>query len=275
MSLWRYWLARGHFVEGAGWLERILEVAVAPSRERARALFALAILDARRGLGDRLPGLGDAGVAVAEQSGDPAEVVYARVLRGTLLLGSADLDEVERTATAALAEADSLGAAPVAAAARGLAAMAALFREDVPLAQQRFADCLRRAEPDRRDGRPVLPGRDAVHCRSPRSTDRWCRCSRSPGCSAAGSAPCRGGATRLSALADAHRLAGDLDSALDAVRRSVEAFADIDDAAGLGPRAQPSGVHRARPGPVRTGRRSICARRCGSASSWAIAAART
>ena len=46
VSLWRYWLARGHFVEGAGWLERILEVAVTPSRERARALFALA--DPRR-----------------------------------------------------------------------------------------------------------------------------------------------------------------------------------------------------------------------------------
>ena len=37
----------------------------------------------------------------------------------------------------------------------------------------------------------------------------------------------------LSALADAHRLAGDLDNALDAVRRSVDVFADLDDAAGL------------------------------------------
>ncbi len=51
VSLWRYWLARGHFVEGAGWLERILELPLAPTRERARALFGLAILDARRGLG--------------------------------------------------------------------------------------------------------------------------------------------------------------------------------------------------------------------------------
>ncbi|HEY0470091.1 MAG TPA: BTAD domain-containing putative transcriptional regulator, partial [Kribbella sp.] len=59
VSLWPYWLARGHFVEGAGWLERVLEVAAAPSPERARALFALAVLDARRGLGDRLRGLGD------------------------------------------------------------------------------------------------------------------------------------------------------------------------------------------------------------------------
>jgi len=76
------------------------------------------------------------------RAGDPAEVAYARVLRGTLMLGGADLDEVERNATAALDEADSLGAAPVAAAARGLAAMAALFREDIGVARQRFADCL-------------------------------------------------------------------------------------------------------------------------------------
>jgi tetratricopeptide (TPR) repeat protein len=37
----------------------------------------------------------------------------------------------------------------------------------------------------------------------------------------------------LSALADAHRLAGDLDDAIDAVRRSVAVFTDIDDPAGL------------------------------------------
>src|SRR6185369_4131695 len=100
VSLWRYWLDRGHFVEGAGWLERVLEVAVTPSRDRGRALFAFALLGARRGLGDRLAGLGDEVVAVAEQAGDPVDVVFARVLRGTLMLSGADIAEVERTATA-------------------------------------------------------------------------------------------------------------------------------------------------------------------------------
>jgi predicted ATPase/DNA-binding SARP family transcriptional activator/tetratricopeptide (TPR) repeat protein len=232
VSLWRYWLARGHFVEGAGWLERILELAVGPSRERTRALFGQAILDARRGLGDRLPGLADAGVAAAEQSGDPAEVVYARVLRGTLLLAGADLDEVERTATAALAEADSLGAAPVACAARGLAAMAALFREDVPLAQQRFADCLLHLSlldatavpffPAVTLSMPLVPvGAMLV----PVFEESWLLGRR------VGAAQGQGYA--LSALADVHRLSGDLDNALDAIHRSVDAFADLDDAAGL------------------------------------------
>jgi predicted ATPase/DNA-binding SARP family transcriptional activator/tetratricopeptide (TPR) repeat protein len=232
VSLWRYWLARGHFVEGANWLQRILELVVAPSRERARALFAQAILDARRGLGNRLPGLADAGVAAAEQSNDPAEVVYARVLRGTLLLGGAELDEVERTATAALAEADSLGAGAVAGAARGLAAMAALFREDVPLARQRFADCLAHLSlldataapffPAVTLSMPLVPVGSTL---MPVFEESWLLGRR------VGAVQGRGYA--LSALADAHRLSGDLDNALGAAHLSVDTFAGIDDPAGL------------------------------------------
>jgi predicted ATPase/DNA-binding SARP family transcriptional activator len=232
VSLWRYWLARGHFVEGAGWLERILELTVAPSREQARALFGLAILDARSGLGDRLPSLADAGVAAAEHSGNRAEVVYARVMRGMLLLSGADLDEVERTATAALADADSLGAEPVACAARWLAAMAALFREDVPLARQRFADCLAHLSlldstavaffPAVTLSLPLIPvGATLV----PVFEESWLLGRRVGAVQGQGYA--------LSALADAHRLTGDLDNALDAVQRSVDVFADLHDAAGL------------------------------------------
>jgi tetratricopeptide (TPR) repeat protein len=232
VSLWRYWLARGHFVEGAGWLERILKLSVVPSRERARALFGLAILDARRGLGERLPRLADAGVAAADQSGDSVEVVYARVLRGTLLLGGAELDEVERTAAAALAEADALGAEPVACAARGLAAMAALFREDVPVARQRFADCLNHLRlldssavaffPAVTLSLPLVPvGATLV----PVFEESWLLGRRVGAVQGQGYA--------LSALADAHRLSGDLDDALDAVRRAVDVFAELDDAAGL------------------------------------------
>jgi predicted ATPase len=232
VSLWRYWLARGHFVEGAGWLERILDVAVAPTPERARALFALAVLDARRGLSDRLPGLGDASVAIAEQSGDPVDLVFARVLRGTLMLSGPDLDEVERTATAALADAEGLRAASVAAAARGLAGMAAAFREDVDLALQRFADCLVDLSAIDATAEPFFPAvtlsmplipYDATVV--PVFEESWLLGRR------VGAAQGRGYA--LSALANVHRLAGDLDSALQAVRGSVEAFAEIGDAAGL------------------------------------------
>jgi predicted ATPase len=232
VSLWRYWLARGHFVEGAGWLEGVLDVAVAPSPDRGRALLALAILNGRRGLGDRLRGLGDAGVAVAELSGEPAGVVSARVMRGILLLAGTQLDEVERTAAVALADAESLGAASVAAAARSLAALVALFREDVTLARQRFTDCLHHLSQIEATAVPFFP---AVTLSLPLVPvdgslvpvfeESWLL-GRRVGAQ-------QGQGYTLSALADAYRLAGDLDSAIEAAGQSVEAFADIDDAAGL------------------------------------------
>ncbi|NUT55020.1 MAG: hypothetical protein HOQ03_03415, partial [Thermoleophilia bacterium] len=233
VNLAQYWLARGHFAEGAGWLERILAVAVEPSRERARAIFALAVLDARSGLSDRLPGLGDQAVAVAEQSGDPADLVYTGVLRGTLLLASGDLDEIEKTASQALAQADALGSAPVAATAQGLGAMVALFREDVVPAQQRFAECLRRLELIDPTAAPFFPAvtmclplAPVAGSMVPVFEETFLLGRR------VGAVRARGYA--LSAYADAHRLAGDLDSALDAVRRAVGTFAGIGDGAGLG-----------------------------------------
>jgi tetratricopeptide (TPR) repeat protein len=233
LSLSQYWLARGHFSEGAGWLERVLDVAVAPSRARTRALFALAILLARSGLADRLAGLGDEAVAVSEQSGDLLDLVTTRVLRGTLLLGSGDLDEIEQAAVDALAQADSLKAAPLAAAAQGLAAMTALFREDAGLARGRFTECLRRlGQIDTTVGR-FFPA--VTMCLPLVPVDGWWvpvfeetfLLGRRVGA-------VQGTGYALSALADAHRLTGDLAAAQDAVRRSVETFTGIEDAAGLG-----------------------------------------
>ncbi|MFF0338898.1 BTAD domain-containing putative transcriptional regulator [Kribbella sp. NPDC004875] len=233
LSLSQYWLARGHFAEGADWLERILEVAVEPSRDRTRALFALAILDARRGLSDRMPGLGDRAVAVAEQSDEPADLVSARVLRGTLLLGSGDLNEIEQTASEALARADALGAEAVAATAQGLAGMVALFREDGEPAQRRLAECLRRLSLIDASVAPFFP---AVTMCLPLAPVRE---SMLPVFEETFLLGRRVGAMRgtgyaWSAFADACRLAGDLGGALDAVRRSVDTFAAVEDAAGLG-----------------------------------------
>lgn len=233
VSLSRYWLARGHFAEGAGWLERVLEVAVTPSRQRVRAIFALAILHARGGLSNVMPGLGDEAVAVADQSDDPTDGVAARVLRGTMLLGSGVLDEIEQTATDAFDRASFLGAAPVAAAAQGLAAMIALFREDVVPAQQRFTECLRRLSLIDTTTPPFFPA--VTLCLQLAPVDG----SMVPVFEETFLLGRRVGAVQgrgyaLSAYADAHRLAGDGDSALDAVRRSVDVFAGIDDAPGLG-----------------------------------------
>jgi predicted ATPase len=232
VSLWRYWLARGHFVEGAGWLERILAVSPAPSPQRARALFALAVLEARRGHSERMATLGDAGVAAAERSGDPVEVAYARLLRGTLLLGVGKVDEAERTAMAMLSGTGSAGATPVAAAACWLAAQAALFHEDVSVARQRFTDCVHQLSLIDPAAAPFLP---AVTLCTPLAPvtgslvpvfeESWLLGRR------VGAAQGHGYA--LSALGYVHRLAGDLTAALDTTQRAVDAFARIDDDAGL------------------------------------------
>jgi predicted ATPase/DNA-binding SARP family transcriptional activator len=232
VSLWRYWLDRGHFVEGAGWLERVLDVAVTPSRDRGRALFGLALLGARTGLGDRLTGLGDEVVAVAQQSGDPVDVVFAQVLRGTLMLSGADLAQVERTATAAVIDAERLGAQPVVAAARGLAAMAASFREDLPVAKRLFAECLVDLSLVDATAAPffpvttvctmLVPVGDAM---MPTFEETWLLGRRGGALQAQGYAQ--------AGLANVHRFAGDLDSAREAVHRAVDVFAEIADPAGL------------------------------------------
>ncbi|SNY64168.1 Predicted ATPase [Paractinoplanes atraurantiacus] len=229
VSLWRFWLARGHFVEGADWLERVLAVAPETSPERAPALFALAILEARRGCSDRLPHLGDAALAAAERSGPPDAVARARLMRGVLLAGVGELDEVERVAQDALT---SGGDPPVTATAHWLAALAALFREDVPAAGRRFGACLRQlrlADPAAAPFLPVVtyclplvPAGDSV---VPVFEESWLLGRRV--------GAVQGHAYALSALGYVRRLAGDLPGALETVGRAAGEFARIDDAAGL------------------------------------------
>jgi predicted ATPase/DNA-binding SARP family transcriptional activator len=49
VSLWRFWLARGHFAEGSRWLEATLAAAPERTPLRARALLATAAMQVRRG----------------------------------------------------------------------------------------------------------------------------------------------------------------------------------------------------------------------------------
>jgi len=227
VSLWRYWLARGHFGEGAGWLERALAVATAPSPERSRAVFALAVLMGRLGNGRRLSELGNAGVADAERSGTAVDMARAWLMRGILLVGVAEVDEAERIALTA-----PTPDGPLTATARWLAAMAALLREDHGLARARFADCLRTLElidpavapflPAVSPTMPLVPIGDTT---VPVFEESWLLGRRV--------GAVQGHAYALSAAGYAHRLAGELTAARDTVERAAEEFARIDDTAGL------------------------------------------
>jgi predicted ATPase/DNA-binding SARP family transcriptional activator/tetratricopeptide (TPR) repeat protein len=230
VGLWRYWLARGHFAEGAGWLERILAVAAEPSSDRTRALFALAVLEARRGLSARLPILAGDAVAVAEKSGTPIDATWARLMRGIMLVGVAEIDEVERVAEAALAGDDPPAA--VAATAHWLAALAALFREDVRTSEHRFHDCLDRLDQVDPAAPPFLPAvtfclplAPVAGALVPVFEESWLLGRRV--------GAVQGRAYALSVLGYVHRLAGDLPAALQTTSLAVDAFARIDDMAGL------------------------------------------
>jgi predicted ATPase/DNA-binding SARP family transcriptional activator len=229
VSLWRYWLARGHFAEGAAWLERILAVEAEPSADRTRALFALAVLEARRGQSQRLPILAGEAVAVAEKSGAPDDVTWARLMRGILLVGVAEIDEVERVAVA-----EQQGDPPpaVAAAAQWLAALAALFREDVRAAAPRFDDFLTRLQAVDPNAPPFLPA--VTYCLPlapigdamvPVFEESWLLGRRV--------GAVQGRAYALSSLGYVHRLSGDLEAALAVTSMAVDEFARIDDTAGL------------------------------------------
>ena len=226
VSLWRFWLARGHFVEGAGWLERLLAAAPAPSPLRVRALFALAVLLGRRGFGDRLAELGDAAVADAERAGLPEDLARARIMRGILLVA------VGSSAPVVVVPDPGAPAGPIAAAGHWLAAQAALFREDVPLAEERLDTCLRelsRADPASEPFLPAVtlcvPLSPAGGSTVPVFEESWLLGRRV--------GAVQGHAYAWSALGYVHRLGGNLTGALDATEHAVDEFARIDDAAGL------------------------------------------
>ena len=122
VSLWRFWLARGHFAEGSSWLERALPAASPRAGERSRALLALAFLDARLGRVSRFAELGAAAVAATELVGTPVEVGFARLLAGFLEPVAGNVQVADEIAADGLAQAEALGSPPMAAAPTGCAA---------------------------------------------------------------------------------------------------------------------------------------------------------
>ena len=71
VSLWRFWLAHGHFSEGSRWLDAALAAAPERSGSRARALLAAAAMEMRRGDPTaRVDGLGIEAVGIMREAGD-------------------------------------------------------------------------------------------------------------------------------------------------------------------------------------------------------------
>jgi tetratricopeptide (TPR) repeat protein len=151
----------------------------------------------------------------------------AWLMRGILLIGVAEVDEAERIALTA-----PTPDGPLTATARWLAALTALFREDHGLARERFADCLRTLGMVDAAAEPFLPAVTLCMPLAPIGDtvvpvfeESWLLGRRV--------GAVQGHAYALSAAGYADRLAGDLAAARDTVERAAEAFARIDDTAGL------------------------------------------
>jgi tetratricopeptide (TPR) repeat protein len=85
VSLWRFWLARGHFSEGSRWLEATLATAPERTPLRARALLAAAAMHVRRGgLTAHVPDLAVEAVAIMREAGDDQALAQTLHLTGPL-----------------------------------------------------------------------------------------------------------------------------------------------------------------------------------------------
>jgi tetratricopeptide (TPR) repeat protein len=119
VSLWRFWLARGHFSEGSRWLEATLAAAPERTGLRAQALLAAAAMEVRRG--DPTARVGDLGaeaVAIMREVGDQQALAQTLHLAGLLAWvvddgwrGGVDLVEEGRSLAAAAGDAGVVASA--------------------------------------------------------------------------------------------------------------------------------------------------------------------
>jgi predicted ATPase/DNA-binding SARP family transcriptional activator len=144
VSLWRFWLARGHFAEGSRWLEATL--AAAPERTwlRARALFAAGAMEVRRGdPTTRLQDLGAEAVAITREVGNDQALAQILHLAGLLAWV---VDDAWEHAVQLVEEGRSLaaraGAAGVVASATHMLGVIAASRGASEQAEEYFAETL-------------------------------------------------------------------------------------------------------------------------------------
>lgn len=101
--LWFFWFATGALVEGRYWLERLLAAAPEPTAERARALWALALMLLSQGNAGRAAPLVEEARELALRLGDEAEVAHTFFGRGGACLISGDYERARAVYEEALA----------------------------------------------------------------------------------------------------------------------------------------------------------------------------
>jgi predicted ATPase/DNA-binding SARP family transcriptional activator len=233
VSLWRFWMARGHYVEGVDWLHRTLDAASDTGQLRAAALRGLAVLELRLGHLDRATELGHRAAGLPALITAPEqELVFNRLFVGFLSWLAGDLDGATAAAREAAVAGTRLRRAELEAAAHWLAGLTALGREDVDGAEEELTCCLELLAGVDPLVPPFFPG--ASNCISPMGAGTgW-----APAFEETALLGLRVGARRgigyvQSALGSVHRLAMRPAAALVPVQSAVTTFRSLDDPAGL------------------------------------------
>jgi predicted ATPase/DNA-binding SARP family transcriptional activator len=233
VSLWPFWMARGHYVEGVDWLQRALAAASDTGQRRAAALRGLAVLEIRLGHLDRATGLATQAVGLPQLIAAPEpERILGRLFVGFLSWLAGDLDAAAASARESAAAGTRLRRVELEAAALWLAGLTALSREDIVGAEDTLATCLDRLAPVDPLVPPFFPG--ASICISPMTVGTgW-----APAFEETALLGQRVGARHAigyvqSALGSAHRLALRPAAALVPVQAAVETFRSLGDPAGL------------------------------------------
>jgi predicted ATPase/DNA-binding SARP family transcriptional activator len=233
-SLWRFWMARGHYLEGADWLRRALDAAPEVCPIRPDALRGLAVLEIRLGDGVRAVELGKQALALPQILTAPEpDVVFGRLLAGFLSWCRCDLATATQVAEESAIAAARLRHPEIEAASHWLAGLTALFREDLDRAQQELAECLDRLTTVATDLRPFFPCASAAMSPMAAAGPGWIPVFEETMLQGR-----RVGARQAigyvhSLLGSVHRFAMQPAAAAEPVRSAVQTFQSLNDPAGL------------------------------------------
>jgi predicted ATPase/DNA-binding SARP family transcriptional activator len=144
VSLWRFWLARGHFAEGSRWLEATLTASPQRTPLRARALLAGAAMHVRRGDPTaRVADLAGEAAAIMREVADEPALAHALHLTGLLTwVEDGDWRDAVQQIEEGRALASKVGAAGVVASATHMLGVIALLRGDSDGAATHLSDAL-------------------------------------------------------------------------------------------------------------------------------------
>jgi predicted ATPase/DNA-binding SARP family transcriptional activator len=231
-SLWRFWLARGHFAEGRRWLDAALAVATESTDKRVRALHALLTLDVRLGIQSRIEPMSAEAVTISRRLDDPAGLALSLHLRGLMTWMRYDFQAAAAHAEEALAIARQHGVRTAEPAATQVLALVALAREQPDQARSRLTEILVLLDGLADASRPFFPavtpgfltenlpdGRMVILFEETKLLGRRVGTAQAV-------------AYVRSLLGGVERIDGDLDEALARAGESARRFASLGDAAG-------------------------------------------